>query len=290
MVERIPLNIHNETGRLRSVILGIADNRSADNHKNNPKYAEIVERGEDPADEALISEINNFGKLLECHGVTVFRPENIPNRTQIFARDIAFVIGDTLVRSNLRHENRRKETVAIDYLLKRIEKIITPPREALIEGGDVILWNNYVFVGQGDRTNNAGYEFLKSEFKDKQVIPIELNVTNDGKSSIVHLDYAFQPVGRDCAIIYEGAFPVKPQIIYDIFGEKNLIKVTQEEMYEMFPNVFSISSEIVVVESGFARLIIELEKRKIKVECIKYSNVSKLGGLLRCSTLPLNRE
>ena len=77
----------------------------------------------------------------------------------------------------------------------------------------------------------------------------------------------------------------------DIFGKDNLFEVTKDEMYIMAPNVFSISPEVVVSEKNFTRLNDHLENNwNIKVERINYNNISKMGGLLRCSTMPLIRE
>ncbi len=38
------------------------------------------------------------------------------------------------------------------------------------------------------------------------------------------------------------------------------------------------------------RLNKELEQRGFKVESIKYDEISKMGGLLRCSSMPLFRD
>lgn len=284
-----PIHLHDETSQLKSVIVGIAKDRSTDNHQNNPKYASIVAKGEDPRDEILIGEMNNLSRLLESRGVTVYRPYNIPNCTQIFTRDIAFVIGDVIVKSNMLLENRKKETTAIDSLLAEVDKVVSPPTDAIIEGGDVILYNEYVFVGRGARTNQAGVDFLTKQFRNKKVIPLPTKVSNDPMSHIVHLDCAFQPIGDKYAILFEEGFVNRPDAIYDLFGEKNLIKVTSNEMYHMYPNIFSIAPDLVVVEASFTRLIAELERRNIAVDKINYSNVAKLGGMLRCSTLPLCR-
>ena len=40
----------------------------------------------------------------------------------------------------------------------------------------------------------------------------------------------------------------------------------------------------------FKRLNCWLENKGILVERVDYTNVSKMSGLFRCSTLPLNRE
>ncbi|MDO3384840.1 arginine deiminase-related protein, partial [Gilvimarinus sp. SDUM040013] len=110
---------------------------------------------------------------------------------------------------------------------------------------------------------------------------------------ILHLDCTFNPVGKDKAIIYKDGFLFgnEYQQIVDIFGKENLFEVTKEEMYWMNPNVFSISPEVVVSEKNFTRLNDHLENVwNIKVERINYREVSKMGGLLRCSTMPLIRK
>ena len=58
----------------------------------------------------------------------------------------------------------------------------------------------------------------------------------------------------------------------------------------MFPNIFSISPSKIVLEQGFERLKAGLTKRGYEVFEVRYSETSKLSGLLRCSTLPLKRK
>ena len=57
----------------------------------------------------------------------------------------------------------------------------------------------------------------------------------------------------------------------------------------MNSNVFSISTEIVVSDVRFERLNNWMTSFGIKVETVNYKEVSKMGGLFRCSTLPLIR-
>ena len=55
-------------------------------------------------------------------------------------------------------------------------------------------------------------------------------------------------------------------------------------------NVFSISENIVVSENKFYRLNKWLNSNGFEVETIKYSEIAKQEGLLRCSTMPLIRK
>ena len=62
-------------------------------------------------------------------------------------------------------------------------------------------------------------------------------------------------------------------------------------MFEMNPNIFSISPEVVVSDHTFTRMNKHLrDVWGFTVEEIPYREVSKMGGLLRCSTMPLVRE
>ena len=54
-------------------------------------------------------------------------------------------------------------------------------------------------------------------------------------------------------------------------------------------NFFSISEDIVISEKGFSKVNQWLRSFGITVEEIDYREISKQGGLLRCSTLPLER-
>jgi N-dimethylarginine dimethylaminohydrolase len=101
------------------------------------------------------------------------------------------------------------------------------------------------------------------------------------------------PISHDKAIIYQDGFLNENDVhlLVDLFGKQNIFEITQEEMYFMNANVFSISPTVVVSEQKFARLNEHLENEwGITVERIPYFEISKMGGLLRCSTMPLVRE
>ena len=106
------------------------------------------------------------------------------------------------------------------------------------------------------------------------------------------MDGCFQPIGRDQCIIYKGVFKNESdyEMMIDHFGSDNCILIDKDEMYNMCSNVFSISSEVIISEVNFIRLNDELERRGFTVEKVKYAEVAKMEGLLRCSTLPLIRE
>jgi N-dimethylarginine dimethylaminohydrolase len=301
------LNIQNETSRLRVVILGTAISNGVTpkvEEAYDPKSIEHIKAGTYPTEEDMIVEMEAFNKVFEKYKVKVFRPEIIEDYNQIFARDIGFVIDDTFVKSNILPD-REKEIDAIRYINNQldIQKVIKPPEEVHIEGGDVMPHNDYIFVGtyRGKdypniitaRTNLQAVAFLKRTFPNKIVKDFDLVKSNtEAKDNALHLDCCFQPVGINKAIIYKGGFNDEKeyQFLVDLFGEENLFQITREEMYQMNSNVFSISPKIVVSEKNFKRLNNWLREQGFIVEEIPYAEISKQEGLLRCSTLPLIRD
>jgi N-dimethylarginine dimethylaminohydrolase len=173
-----------------------------------------------------------------------------------------------------------------------------------VEGGDVVLWKDYIFLGQYDfpdypslktaRTNRLALDYLRMIFPHRTIIPLNLRKSDtDPYEGILHLDCTFMPVGRDKAIIYRGGFlnPRDADHLVELFGRENVFEITREEMYRMYPNIFSIAEDVVVSEAGFSRLNTHLrEVWGMTVETVPYREISKMGGLLRCSTLPLRRD
>ena len=302
------LNINNETGRLKSVVLGQPVSMGADptlEESYDAKSYHTIQQGVYPKEEDIIHEMTEFEKVLKKYDVEVIRPDIIKDYNQVFARDVAFVIEDKMILSNL-IPDRADEQEAYSKIFEQVEwrKIINLPDTAHIEGGDVIVWNDFLFIGtcfsedyrnfKTARTNEYAIEILKEYFPKKRIIDLELKKNDTVPyEGILHLDCTFNPVGKDKCIIYKEGFVDESdyRLILDIFGEENCFHVTKEEMFEMNPNIFSISPEVVVSDVAFTRMNRHLQDVwNIKVEEIPYREVSKMGGLLRCSTMPLVRE
>ena len=301
------INIANETGKLSAVVVGIADDFGGTPKLEecyDPKSKASIIAGTYPTEQDCVDEINTLVDIFKKYGVEVFRPKNINGLNQIFPRDIAFVIADKLILPNI-IENRQEEASAINDVVSHIlpEFIFKMPAEAKVEGGDVMPWNECIFVGYSEiedfekytvaRTNRAGLDFLVAAFPTKKVKGFELNKSDiDPRENALHLDCCFQPIGKNSAIIYKGGFKNKADIdfLVNYFNAENIIEINKEEMYNMNANVFSISEQVIISERGFTRLNENLRKRGFTVEEVPYAEIAKMEGLFRCSTIPLIRE
>lgn len=302
------LNIKNETSRLRSVVLGQPVSMGEDptlEESYDAKSYNSIQHNIYPKESDIISEMSVFEQVLLKYDVEVLRPEIIEDYNQVFARDVAFVIDDKMIISNV-IADRADEQDAYKRIFEKVKwrDIINLPETAHVEGGDVIVWDDFLFIGtcfsedyrnyKTARTNEYAINIIKEYFPKKRIIDLELK-KNDTipYEGILHLDCTFNPVGKDKCIIYKDGFVDQSdyRLLLDIFGEENCFHVTAEEMFEMNPNIFSISPDVVVSDENFTRLNRHLEDNwGIKVEGVPYREISKMGGLLRCSTMPLVRD
>jgi N-dimethylarginine dimethylaminohydrolase len=305
--EHTEIYVNNEVGKLRTVVLGIAfDFGGAPDIEQcyDPKSIESIRLGIFPLEKDLIREMNAFLNVFQRYGVRVYRPQNIPGLNQIYARDIAFVIENKLIIPNV-IEERSEELSALNELFQSIDEshILKMPKNARAEGGDVILNGDSIFIGYSEdedfdtykvaRTNLAGVEFIEKSFPDKKIRAFELLKSDtEPMNSALHLDCCFQPIGENMAILCEKGFKnrIDFEFLLHHFGEENTIVISEEDMYNMNSNVFSLSKDVIVSQTEFTRLNSILRDKGFKVEEISYKEISKMGGLFRCSTMPLLRE
>jgi N-dimethylarginine dimethylaminohydrolase len=303
----LSLNVKNETNKLKKVILGTAISNGPTptaEEAYDPKSLEHILAGTYPIESDMVNEMEAFHTVFKKYNVEVYRPEIIENYNQIFSRDIGFVIEDIFIKANILPD-RERELDAIQYIIDKInpKKVVRPPENVHIEGGDVMPWNDYIFIGtyKGSdykdyitaRTNMEGVQYIKELFPNKIVKEFDLVKSKlEARDNALHLDCCFQPIGKDKGIIYKSGFREEAdyRFLVNLFGKENLFHMDREEMYHMNSNVFSIAPDVIVSEKNFTRLNNWLREKGFTVEEIPYAEIAKQEGLLRCSTLPLERE
>ncbi|MEL7002672.1 MAG: arginine deiminase-related protein [Bacteroidota bacterium] len=302
----IQLNITDETSPLQSVVLGIGQSLGTTpliHEAYDPKSRHHIKKGTYPVEEEVSREMEAFASVLEKYDVEVHRPKMISRLNQVFARDIGFTIEDRFIIPEILPD-RQPEIEGIEHITDQIDnrKLLKAPKGVRIEGGDVMQWTDKIFIGYSKkedfekyivaRTNESGVDFLNDNFKDWEVYPFELNKSDQQPvGNALHLDCCFQPIGKNQAIVCPEGFKNKEdyETIVSLFEEENLIKISADEMYQMNSNIFSINEEVIVSEKHFTRLNTELRDKGFTVEEVPYAETSKMGGLFRCSTLPLRR-
>jgi len=303
----LKLNVKNETSRLRAVVLGTANSNGptpAIDQAYDPKSIAHIKAGTYPVEADMIVEMEAVASVLKKYDVDIYRPELIKDYNQIFTRDIAFVIDDKFVKANILPD-RDQEFEAIEHVWTQVpkENRIRLPEHCHIEGGDVMLYNDYIFIGvySGEdyanyiiaRTNMDAVIAVQELFPHKKVKSFELRKSNTNpRENALHLDCCFQPIGKDKAILHRNGFLVDSEYewLVNFFGKDNIFEISKDEMYDMNSNIFSISEDVIISEKNFTRLNTWLREKGFTVEEVPYAEIAKQEGLLRCSTLPLIRD
>ena len=303
----IKLNIQNETSKLRAVVLGTAESNGPIPKVEDcydPKSIEHILAGTYPTEADMIEEMDAVAKVFDKYDIQVYRPEVIKDCNQIFARDIAFVIDDVLIEANIL-PHREEEVQAIDYIWNQVaeDKRVILPEACHVEGGDVMPWNDYIFIGtySGEdypelitaRTNADAVIAIQELFPNKIVKSFELRKSNTNpKENALHLDCCFNPIGKGKAIIHKNGFLIENEYewLVNFFGKENVFEINKDEMYQMCSNIFSISEDVIISEQNFTRLNKWLRGQGFTVEEVPYAEIGKQEGLLRCTTMPLIRD
>ena len=303
----IDLSIKNEFSSLKSVVLGLGKSIGSKpkiKEAIDPKSISSLKNGVYPLEKDIVFALNQFKNILLKYGVEVFRPTEIKDCNQVFTRDIAFVLFDKIIIPNIINE-RSTEQEGLRHIISLIEskKILRTPSDVHIEGGDVIVHNDFVFVGYSEkkdfskykvsRTNSESLNFLKHHFPNKEIIGLELLKSDVSVfEGALHLDCCLQPLGKENILICFDILKNEESklLLRNIFKSYNIIELNLQQMSNLNSNLFSISSNVIVSDVSFSYVNSKLESSGFIVEKIDYSEISKMGGLFRCSTMPLIRK
>jgi N-dimethylarginine dimethylaminohydrolase len=228
----------------------------------------------------------NFIQVMRDHGVEVFLADNISDcASQHYIRDIGFAIDDVFFCANPRRYYRQRELQGLNRLLSRISRVIHL-ETGNIEGGDVLVDDEYIIVGLGEETNRAGAICLQNQLKEmgieRQVVILEFS-----HRGIIHLDTKFNIIAQRLGLIAPKSFT--PQSLQWLEKHFDLIEVTDLEMTNLEVNTLTLSPNQVIMLKQSHRLSEILKSRGIEVIQVDYSEVTKLPGSFRCTTLPIYR-
>ena len=229
----------------------------------------------------MFSQYNNFVNTLINNNVKVQFLDLIDSPSQVFSRDIGFVVKDILFISKMTSPERVNEPQS---LIKFAEKhnIKTYYMKNHIEGGDVVLHDEVMFVGMSRRSNidacKEVQEVLDKHNIDVKVVPINFD------NRKLHLDCVFNSIDRDRCVL--SGYVYDADIIKSYF--KKIINLKDEDADLLASNFVCLGNNTIVTSNKTtANLLIEEGVNAIYSD---YSEVIKAGGSFTCSTLPILRE
>lgn len=276
---------YSETGRLRKVVMC------------PPAFFEIVEPTNaiqrlyysdglpKPEPLTMVQQHRRLVEILREEGVEVELLPLVPSLPyQHATRDVGVVIGDTIILSNLKERTRRLEAQVAEPVLQQYKLRILVPERGFVEGGDVIVDHDRLWVGLGARTDEWGAEFLHRTFgQDYDVIPLRFD------PQYTHLDTVLGVLSQGHAILYEPAFePSSLQRIQEAYP--SIISLTDKEQQNAGANMLCLSPDKLISIAENPSVNEQLAQLGFEVVTLPYSEVIKSGGSVRCDTLPVERD
>ncbi len=241
----------------------------------------------------------------------------IPNL--MFQRDPMFIVGDSLFISNMSSKARKRETF-ISKIVTENHEIFSKNKiydlnnfEGTIEGGDVILFNNMVWIGISERTTKNAVEnlskILQRNQKDLKIIAFQI----PPKRAYMHLDTIISIIDTNTFLIDPVAF--KKVKIYDVNKNFSEIKqsfvewvlglnsrnrvitvggsnsiVSQREQWNDGANVLALDNNKIIVYERNSITNSILKKKNVKIITINSSELSRGRGGPHCMSMPLSRK
>lgn len=234
---------------------------------------------------------NNFSKerALDNYNnlINILTEENIKFKflntekctSELFTRDLGFSLDNIMFICNLRNASRKNETKKLISYVER-KKINYHIFENNIEGGDVVICGNVVFVGISQRTTEDAVYELRDYVDEKklkyEIVPIRFDCENN-----LHLDCVFNAIDRKSVIVSDYVYDmdeVKSRV-------KNVYNISNESADNLGPNFVVLDKKrIIATDTEVTRV---LRKIGYKVIFCEYDEIVKLGGSVCCSTLPM---
>ena len=224
--------------------------------------------------------------VMQSHGVEVLLADNISSCiSQHYIRDIGFAIDDVFFCANLRRSYRQREQQGLQQLLSSFSQVVQL-EDGSIEGGDVLINEDYVIIGLGEETDREGIACLKKSLS-KLGIKREIIVLEFSHRGVIHLDTKFNIVAPNIGLIYPNSF--KSSSLRWLEQHFDLVEVTPSEVANVEINTLSLSPEKLVMLTRSQRLASVLQAKGLEIIQVDYSEVTKLPGSFRCTTLPIKR-
>jgi dimethylargininase len=188
----------------------------------------------------------------------------------VFIEDTAIVLDDVAVITRPGAESRRGETRASAQVLRHYRPLVEVEAPATVDGGDVLVLGDRIYVGRSTRSNEEAREQLR-RLTGREVIGVDVH-------GALHLKTAVTRVSQDALLVNREWVDVEP------FAGWTLIDIDPSEPFGA--NAMLVG-DVVVYADAFPRTRALLEAQGINVRTVDASELAKAEGGVTCCSLLL---
>jgi len=209
-----------------------------------------------------------YRELLSSLGLEVVKiPADPAYPDCVFIEDTAIVLDDLAVITRPGAPSRRGETRAVADVLEQYRPLVHLEAPATLDGGDVLVLDDRIYVGLSGRTNEAAIGQLRF-YTRREVIPVNVH-------GCLHLKSAITRVSRDALLVNRDWIDAAP------FAGWTLIDVE-----EPFGANALLIGETLIYPDAFPRTRGKLAH--LDVRTVDASELAKAEGGVTCCSLLLD--
>jgi len=187
-----------------------------------------------------------------------------------FVEDTAVIIGDMAIICRLKPASRSGEEDGIGKLLKEYKEVFHIRKPAFLEGGDLLVTHDKVYIGRSGRSDDNSISQLRDIFgEDRDLIPVDIY-------DALHLKSVCTLIDEETLLIREGSGSK------GFFKGFRFIEAPHEE--ECSANILSIHGKI-IMPMGYPRTKERLMAMGYEVSEVDISEFEKGDGGVTCLSL-----
>lgn len=195
----------------------------------------------------------------------------------VFMQDPALLgSGNTIIGRFGEERRRGEEKMLVDDLLDHRGKVgelryVDPP--GTLEGGDVVVTDRGIFVGESSRTNADGIKQMVEHLKGLNVKPV--------KTELFHLLCG-------CSYLNNGTLIIAPELVEtNAFLGFRFVTIPRDEAYAC--DALYLGEGKVVIPSGFQTVVKRLKIAGYRPVEVEVSEFHKGDGGVTCLSSPVYR-
>lgn len=196
-----------------------------------------------------------------CEVIVLPAEDEYPD--SVFVEDTAIVLDDVAVITRPGADSRRGETRSIAAALTAFRPIVQIEAPATLDGGDVLVLDDLIFVGMSTRTNEAAVAQVR-ELTGRSVVCVDLH-------GALHLKSAVTRVGPETILANREWVDLSPFAGWDVIEARE-------------PNALLVN-DTVIYPRGYPETEAALRERGIKVCLVDADELAKIDGGVTCCSL-----
>jgi dimethylargininase len=188
-----------------------------------------------------------------------------------FVEDTAVVFDEKSIVCNTSVKSRAPEVIGVAKVLTGLKETHYIKPSAVIDGGDVLMVEDRIFIGLSARTNSAAIEQVREILRGTSLNVVSVKVHN-----VLHLKLACTYLGDNCVILSKGNFDTNV-----LSGVRKIIAAKGEE----YAADCLVVNGAVLMAKGYPKTRRRIEKEGFRVEELEVSEFRKGEGALTCLSI-----